>query len=294
MSDIPVADAQADPTRHPAMRRFAAAVRALYGDRVERIVLFGSRARGDAREDSDWDVAVFVSGHDRAEIRSGRLADITTEILLDSDQEINPAILSADTYDARTAFMREVRREGLDLIPRTGTSAVDTRVKSGHDDSATISGNPSSPGLTRRSTGGPAVPLGPEVADLLRRTRVRLDGAQEILARTHLHAVVAREAYDAVLWAARAVLLGLTDRVVPKHRRVRDEIRRLADLDPLVGYEFATFLQEWFDAVVVTEYGVERGRDISRAMADDAVATAAHLVAHAEWLLAQPEPPPAA
>jgi hypothetical protein len=53
-------DAPADPTQHPAMRRFAEAVRARYGDRVERIVLFGSRARGDAREDSDWDVAVFL------------------------------------------------------------------------------------------------------------------------------------------------------------------------------------------------------------------------------------------
>jgi predicted nucleotidyltransferase len=32
----------------------------MYGDRIERVVLFGSRARGDAQENSDYDVAVFL------------------------------------------------------------------------------------------------------------------------------------------------------------------------------------------------------------------------------------------
>ena len=32
----------------------------LYGENLERVVLFGSRARGDARPDSDYDVAVFL------------------------------------------------------------------------------------------------------------------------------------------------------------------------------------------------------------------------------------------
>ncbi len=31
------------------------------GVTVERIILFGSRARGDAREDSDWDILIVVS-----------------------------------------------------------------------------------------------------------------------------------------------------------------------------------------------------------------------------------------
>ena len=37
----------------PILRGNRAAMNALYGDRIERVVLFGSRARGDAREDSD-------------------------------------------------------------------------------------------------------------------------------------------------------------------------------------------------------------------------------------------------
>ena len=31
------------------------------GVRVEKVILFGSRARGEAREDSDWDILVVVS-----------------------------------------------------------------------------------------------------------------------------------------------------------------------------------------------------------------------------------------
>lgn len=49
----------AKPQDNPVLKRFRATVTEIYGDRVERVVLFGSRARGDAREDSDYDVAVF-------------------------------------------------------------------------------------------------------------------------------------------------------------------------------------------------------------------------------------------
>jgi uncharacterized protein len=40
-----------NPRDNPVLKRFRAAVRDIYGERVERVVLFGSRARGDARED---------------------------------------------------------------------------------------------------------------------------------------------------------------------------------------------------------------------------------------------------
>ena len=43
----------------PILESFKAALRDLYGDRVERVVLFGARARGEASSDADYDVAVF-------------------------------------------------------------------------------------------------------------------------------------------------------------------------------------------------------------------------------------------
>ena len=68
--------------------------RTLYGDRLERVVLFGSRARGDAHADSDYDVAVFLRDlADRwHEIR--RLSAIETDILAETGAFIHAMPLS--------------------------------------------------------------------------------------------------------------------------------------------------------------------------------------------------------
>ena len=43
----------------PVVARFRERVLAALGNAVERIVLFGSRGRGDEHAESDWDFAVF-------------------------------------------------------------------------------------------------------------------------------------------------------------------------------------------------------------------------------------------
>ena len=65
------------------LNRFRTALDEMYGDQIERVVLFGSRARGDARPDSDYDVAVFLKNfHDRWSVVD-RLMPVVTEILYD-------------------------------------------------------------------------------------------------------------------------------------------------------------------------------------------------------------------
>jgi len=48
------------PPSNAVLTNFRAAIAQIYGDRVEPVVLFGSRARGDAKPDSDYDIAVFL------------------------------------------------------------------------------------------------------------------------------------------------------------------------------------------------------------------------------------------
>jgi predicted nucleotidyltransferase len=99
----------------PVMRRFRAALDKAYGDRIERVVLFGSRARGDARPDSDYDVAIFLKDMNSFWTESGVIAGIETEILMDEGVVINALPLAEGSYRERTGFMGEVRREGIDL-----------------------------------------------------------------------------------------------------------------------------------------------------------------------------------
>ena len=65
----------------PILKRFRAALDEIYGDRLERVVLFGSRARGDAGEASDYDIAVFLKDLKEGDLNTrwrelDRLADL--------------------------------------------------------------------------------------------------------------------------------------------------------------------------------------------------------------------------
>jgi len=103
------------PADDPVLVRFRAALEAVYGDRLERIVLFGSRARGDAREDSDYDVAVFLKDFRAFAAELDRLVDVETVILYDTGAVINALPFPAGGYEERTGFMHELRRDGRDL-----------------------------------------------------------------------------------------------------------------------------------------------------------------------------------
>jgi predicted nucleotidyltransferase len=99
----------------PIMRRFRAALDDVYGQRLERVVLFGSRARGDAWPHSDYDVVVFLKNLENFGKEADRIAEIETDILYDTGAVINALPLKAEAYGEPTALMGEIRREGLDL-----------------------------------------------------------------------------------------------------------------------------------------------------------------------------------
>ena len=99
----------------PILRRLRTALDEAYGARAEGVVLFGSRARGDGGEDSDYDVAVFIENPGSLGEELHRLASITTDILLDTGAVISAKPFYAGAYRARTAFMHELRRDGIDL-----------------------------------------------------------------------------------------------------------------------------------------------------------------------------------
>ena len=110
----------------PILTRFRHDLDAFYGNRLERVVLFGSRARGDARPDSDYDVAVFLNNYSDFRKESDALSNIEFDIMYDTDAIINSLPFPAGAYrEGTTPLMYELRREGVDLYNSEGGRNAD-------------------------------------------------------------------------------------------------------------------------------------------------------------------------
>jgi predicted nucleotidyltransferase len=103
------------PAADTILVRFREALAELYGNRLERVVLFGSRARGDAHAESDYDVAVFLRDMIDRGSELHRLAGLTADIASETGELVQAMPYAAGAYNERTPLMREIRNDGIDL-----------------------------------------------------------------------------------------------------------------------------------------------------------------------------------
>jgi predicted nucleotidyltransferase len=86
----------------------------LYGDRLARMILFGSQARGDARPGSDVDVMVILRGAVDANQEGKRTDDFIASVCLKHDALVTPVYISEKRYrEEDSPLMLNVRREGV-------------------------------------------------------------------------------------------------------------------------------------------------------------------------------------
>jgi len=102
-------------THDPVLKKLRTELDEYYGSRLERVVLFGSRARGGERQDSDYDVEVFLRSSASFWEESGHLAEIGTDILYETGAVTNALPFQADAYHELTPLMHEIRREGIEV-----------------------------------------------------------------------------------------------------------------------------------------------------------------------------------
>jgi uncharacterized protein len=86
-----------------------------YGPRLERVLLFGSRARGDARPDSDYDIAVFLPDMPDRWRELDRLAELRTRFLDETGAFIVALPYLSEALREPWPLMHENRGDGLRL-----------------------------------------------------------------------------------------------------------------------------------------------------------------------------------
>lgn len=97
------------------LEQFKVGLKKILGDQLIELKLFGSKARGDDRPDSDLDVLVIVATDDWHICDT--VYDIATDILLQTDLCISPKIISKDKFNQlrkeNTSFICNVSRDAI-------------------------------------------------------------------------------------------------------------------------------------------------------------------------------------
>lgn len=94
-------------------------LQAIYGERLTRMMLYGSQARGDAEDESDIDVLVVLKGTvNPAEeiVRTGR---IISALSLDHNVVISCLFMAESQFqDGQSPLLLNIRREGVTIRNR--------------------------------------------------------------------------------------------------------------------------------------------------------------------------------
>lgn len=103
--------------RKRALETFVRTLKNKYGDEVEKIILFGSVARGEDKEHSDVDVLIITKG-DSFKMQK-LISDIVVGVMLKTGIYISAKVLSSSEFDflrrLNSSFYRTVSKEGITI-----------------------------------------------------------------------------------------------------------------------------------------------------------------------------------
>ncbi len=89
-------------------------IKKLYGEQLDKIILFGSQARGDATPDSDIDILIVLKNSFNYSQESERISILIADLCLEYNVLISCAFTTSDLlHNYNNAFFRNIRQEGL-------------------------------------------------------------------------------------------------------------------------------------------------------------------------------------
>lgn len=101
------------------IKKFISEVETLLGDRLKKIILYGSYARGDYDKNSDLDIMILTDFNDDEIIEYRQIIrDIACDLEIDNDVIISPMLKNIDKYNNRIniiPFYYNIQKEGVVL-----------------------------------------------------------------------------------------------------------------------------------------------------------------------------------
>jgi len=82
-----------------------------------RIILYGSRARGDARDDSDWDLLILLNKPKIENSDFDRISYPLYELGWKEGEQFSPKIYTSNDWMKRnfTPFYKNIQEQGIEL-----------------------------------------------------------------------------------------------------------------------------------------------------------------------------------
>jgi len=180
------------PTERLALKTFRDYLLAQYPDQVERLVLFGSKARGDFETESDIDVLVIVrQGPKEAWEPLGAhwqtITGYTTDLAVRYGVQVSPKFEMVDTARRWSPLLDHIHKEGIELWRRPGTRWTPWP-----------EGGKTAMALSKQE----------HIQARMAMAREKIASARDLFEKGHYNDVISR-AYYAMFYASKALLLAL-------------------------------------------------------------------------------------
>jgi predicted nucleotidyltransferase len=100
----------------PTLHELKTGLKELYGDRLVKLILFGSHARGEANLDSDIDLLAVLKSPVSQFQEILNMSELRVKMLLEQDELVSIIPMSEEDFHTRNvALLRNIRKEGIEL-----------------------------------------------------------------------------------------------------------------------------------------------------------------------------------
>ena len=102
------------------IQKFINEVKKILGDRLKKVILYGSYARGDYNKKSDVDIMILTDlSFEEIEEYRDKISDAAFEIELKTGIILSPVVKNIEKYNIRRKFVpfyKNVEKEGVVLV----------------------------------------------------------------------------------------------------------------------------------------------------------------------------------